>query len=103
MVIRIAIQTRMSEMVTCHCAACDQQPDPKYPEFGGLVRQIRTNVDGTPLPDRWWCEWCLSCGCHQPAVIGDPHGELIPNCSMERFGFGYRSVIDLTTAVQGES
>ena len=77
MVIRIAIQTRMSEITTCHCAACNQHPDPKYPEFGGMVDDEDFG--------HWWCEWCLSCGCEQPAVIGDPHGELIPNCSMDRF------------------
>ena len=80
MVVRIAIQTRMSEITTCHCAACNQHPDPKYPEFGGMVDDEDFG--------HWWCEWCLSCGCHQPCdPIGPcPDGVLVPNCSMERFG-----------------
>ena len=60
----------MPEQIQCHCTACDQQPDPKYPEFGGTVE------------GEWWCEWCLSCGCH------DGQGNGLPNCDMDRFAPG---------------
>lgn len=73
MPVRIAVQTRMAEFVVCHCAACDQHPDPRYPEFGGMVDDEDFG--------HWWCEWCLSCGCH------DGQGNGLPNCSTERFGF----------------
>ena len=68
-----AVMTALPESTECHCAACDQHPDPKYPEFGGMVDDEDFG--------HWWCEWCLSCGCH------DGEGNGLPNCSMERFGF----------------
>ena len=79
MPVRIAVQTRMAENVVCHCSACDQRPDPRYPEFGGMVDDEDFG--------HWWCEWCLSCCCHEPRGPVDADDHLVPACSMERFGF----------------
>jgi len=85
-----AVMTDLPDGTECHCSDCSYKPDVRYPEYGGIVRQIRTNADGSSAGgDRWWCEWCLSCGCHvHKSPVGSfTAGVLVPACSMARFGF----------------
>ena len=65
MPMRTYVEQKMSAITECHCPPCDDHPDPGYPEFGGMVE------------GQWWCEWCLSCGCHNQG----------PSCSLERFPY----------------
>ncbi len=69
---------RTADPIQCACAACVDTPfiDPWMGPMG-------ENIDG-----RWWCEWCLSCGCH------DGQGNGLPNCSTERFGFSDVAVFE---------
>ena len=50
--------------IRCGCANCDGHPWAN--PFGW----------GECRPDGlWWCDWCLSCGCHNQG----------PSCSLERY------------------
>ena len=65
------------DQIRCTCTACNQHP---FGDPGGWG-EMRSEAE-------WWCDWCLSCGCH------DGEGNGLPNCSMERFGFSDVAVFE---------